>query len=74
MIKTFRKKGHPMHSGGAQEWEETDKADTLNIFDNSESRTPIVIVMCSMQEEMAMAQYAQPLLESINISFQTIRQ
>ena len=33
---------HPKQ-GGVQNWEETDVADTLNAFDNSESRTPILI-------------------------------
>ena len=29
--------------GGYQGWEETNVADTLNVYDNSENRTPIVI-------------------------------
>ena len=41
---TFRKTAHPMHSGGGQGWEPTTTADTLNIYDNSEARTPIVVV------------------------------
>ena len=44
MKKTYRKKAHPTHRGGCQEWEETDKADTLNVYDNTEMRTPILIV------------------------------
>ena len=41
--KAYRKKAHPSHSGGVQRWEETEVADTLNIYDNSESRTPVLI-------------------------------
>lgn len=41
---TFRKTAHPQVSGGYQGWEETKVADTLNIYDNSEMRTPIVVV------------------------------
>lgn len=33
-----------MISGGGQGWEPTAIADTLNIYDNSEARTPIVVV------------------------------
>ena len=44
MKKTYRKKAHPTHRGGYQEWEVTDKADTLNVYDNTEMRTPILIV------------------------------
>lgn len=44
MKKTYRKKAHPTHSGGYQGWKETDKADTLNVYDNTEMRTPILIV------------------------------
>lgn len=33
--------------GGGQGWEPTTTADTLNIYDNSEARTPIVIVEAS---------------------------
>lgn len=41
--KIYRKRGHPQHSGGVQEWEQTEVSDTLNIFDNSENRTPLLI-------------------------------
>lgn len=41
--KTFRKKGHPQNSEQPQEWEESQVNDTLNIFDNSEQRTPTLI-------------------------------
>lgn len=43
-FKTFRKQGHPRDSRGGQGWEETNIADTLNVYDNGESRTPILIV------------------------------
>lgn len=42
--RTFRKQGHPMEKEGGQGWESTDIADTLNVHDNSELRTPILIV------------------------------
>lgn len=40
----FRKQGHPQASEGGQGWEETNVSDTLNIYDNSENRTPTIIV------------------------------
>lgn len=43
-VATFRKTAHPVDSRGGQGWEPTDRADTLNVYDNSEARTPIVIV------------------------------
>lgn len=43
-FKIYRKKGHPQHKLGMQQWEQTEISDTLNIFDNSENRTPILIV------------------------------
>lgn len=43
LSKTYRKRGHPQHSGGVQRWEETEVCDTLNVFDNTDGRTPILI-------------------------------
>lgn len=40
----FRKTAHPRDAGGVQGYEMTDKADTLNIYDNTETRTPILVV------------------------------
>ena len=40
----YRKKGHPQNSEQPQQWEQTEVSDTLNIFDNGETRTPILIV------------------------------
>jgi DNA (cytosine-5)-methyltransferase 1 len=40
----FRKMGHPQNSQQGQGWEPTQVNDTLNIFDNSESRTPTLIL------------------------------
>ena len=40
----YRKTAHPSISGGYQGWEETIVADTLNVFDNTESRTAILVV------------------------------
>lgn len=41
---SFRKQGHPQNSQQGQGWEETTVNDTLNIFDNSEARTPTLIL------------------------------
>lgn len=49
----YRKRTHPHNSEEGQRFEETDKADTLNAFDNSEKRTPMLIV------EMDRAAYNQ---------------
>lgn len=43
-LVVFRKQGHPRNSEEGQGWEETEKSDTLNVFDNSENRTPTVVV------------------------------
>ena len=40
----FKKTAHPKFKEDGQGWKETDVSDTLNIFDNSEMRTPILIV------------------------------
>ena len=48
----FRKQGHPMHKDMVQKWEETEVSDTLNIFDNSETRTPTLIVEEEEMEEL----------------------
>lgn len=39
----YRKKGHPQNSEQGQGWEETQVNDTLNAFDNTETRTPTII-------------------------------
>lgn len=44
-VKCFRKTAHPRCADGYQGWEETRLADTLNVYDNSESRTPVVICL-----------------------------
>ena len=49
---SFRKQGHPTHRGGVQRWEETEINDTLNIFDNSETRTPTLIVEEDEMDEL----------------------
>ena len=43
-FKTYRKQGHPMVKGGVQKWEQTEVNDTLNVYDNSETRTPTLIL------------------------------
>lgn len=50
-IWIFRKGAHPQVKGGVQKYEPTDKADTLNIFDNTETRTPILIVEQKDEDE-----------------------
>ena len=41
---TYRKSAHPTCRGGYQGYEETDIADTLNIYDISEARITILVV------------------------------
>ena len=48
--KTYRKSAHPTCRGGYQGYEETDIADTLNIYDISEARTTILVVEVSNGE------------------------
>lgn len=43
-FKTYRKQGHPQNSEQGQGYEETEKNDTLNVYDNAESRTPTLIL------------------------------
>ena len=40
----YRKKGHPQNAEQGQGWEQTEINDTLNAFDNGESRTPTVVL------------------------------
>ena len=42
--RCFRKQGHPMSAEDGQGWEHTEVCDTLNVFDNTDGRTPILIV------------------------------
>lgn len=44
MKMTFRKTAHPQTSEGGQGYEATNVSDTLNVYDNTEARTPIIIV------------------------------
>ena len=41
----YRKTAHPQNKEMPQGWEETEKSDTLNIYDQGEMRTPTVVVM-----------------------------
>ena len=43
-VLVFRKQGHPQNSTQGQGWERTEVSDTLNIYDNSENRTPTIVV------------------------------
>ena len=40
---SYRKTAHPRTRGGYQGWERTEVADTLNVYDNTEARTPTAI-------------------------------
>ena len=42
--RCFRKQGHPRSAEEGQGWEQTEVCDTLNVFDNTDGRTPILIV------------------------------
>ena len=44
LVLTYRKTGHAHSADEGQGWEKTDIADTLNVSDNTESRTPVLIV------------------------------
>ena len=47
----FRKQAHPRNSQEAQGYEETSVSDTPNIFDNTETRTPILIIEKKKEEK-----------------------
>ena len=40
----YRKQAHPQTAEEGQGWENTDINDTLNVYDNSEARTPTLVV------------------------------
>lgn len=44
LIQTYKKQGHAKFKDDGQGWEETSVNDTLNIFDNGESRTPTIVL------------------------------
>lgn len=48
----YRKTTHPRNANEGQGWEATETADTLNVFDFSEMRTPILIVEVQMENEV----------------------
>ena len=47
----FRKQAHPRNSQEAQGYEETSVSDTFNIFDNTETRVPILIIEIKGKEK-----------------------
>lgn len=47
----YRKKAHHRNSTEAQGYEETSVSDTLNIFDNTETRVPILIIEIKREEK-----------------------
>ena len=44
VLDVFRKTAHPRNAEEGQGWEEATVNDTLNVYDNSETRTPTLIV------------------------------
>ena len=53
----YRKQGHPQTAEQGQGWEEAEVNDTLNSFDNGESRTPTVIVSKAVASNAQDARY-----------------
>lgn len=51
-FKCYKKMSHPKSPGEGQGWTDTEVNDTLNIFDNGETRTPTLVVKESGMEEM----------------------
>ena len=43
-VITYRKGAHPQSADEPQSWEQTEINDTLNAFDNSETRTPTLCI------------------------------
>lgn len=41
----YRKTAHPRERGGYQGWEETTVCDTLNVHDNTDTRTPVIVLV-----------------------------
>lgn len=56
----YRKTGHAKFKGDGQGWKETEISDTLNIFDNSETRTPILIIQKDTDDERDMESPGEP--------------
>jgi len=50
LVLTYRKTGHAHSADEGQGWEKTDIADTLNVSDNTEARTPVLIVEQKQRE------------------------
>lgn len=44
LFRTFRKTAHPRSADEGQGWEGTEVNDSLNVFDNSENRTPTLVL------------------------------
>lgn len=42
--QAYRKTAHPINRGGWQGWERTEVADTLNEYDISEKRVPVIVL------------------------------
>lgn len=48
---SYRKTTHPRR-GGDQGWTDAEVSDTLNVFDNGETRTPILVVEYEEDEDI----------------------
>lgn len=42
-MHVYRKSGHPRNAADPQKWERTETSDTLNVYDNNENRTPLLV-------------------------------
>ena len=51
-FKCYRKMSHPRNPGEGQGWANTEINDTLNIFDNGETRTPTLVLKENDMEEV----------------------
>ena len=60
----FRKTKHPRSAEEPQGWEQTEIHDTLNVFDTSETRTPVLAVVPVGLEMQAFGKYSESGLAS----------
>lgn len=59
--RCFRKEGHQRTAEEGQGWKHTEICDTLNVFDNTEGRTPILIIEGKKDMENAVVRRLTPL-------------
>lgn len=61
-FRCYRKTSHPQNSTEGQGWTETEINDTLNIYDNTEQRTPTIVIReDDMEEKIAVVRRLTPL-------------